>query len=69
MIAKQIKVDGIQQDTFEPQVILADGSIRGNLYNADGTGEILHNVVFIEWPFELTEDELLILKPNQNETT
>jgi len=62
----KISIDGIAQDTLEPQIILEDGSIRGALYNEDGTGERLESVVFVEpFPFDV---DLSILNPPTDAT-
>jgi len=68
MIIKKINVEGIQYDSFEVQVLLEDGSVRGELFNEENPESRERSVVFCEpWPFELTEEELLELNPNQNE--
>jgi len=62
----KINIEGISQDTFELQTVLEDGSIRGALYNEDGTGERLESVVFVEpFPFDV---DLSILNPPTDAT-
>lgn len=63
MIVKEINLYQIEQNRFEVKTLLADGSVRGELFTEiDGiqVGERLENVVFeSDWmPFELTEAEL-----------
>lgn len=72
MITKEIQIEGVEQNRFDIMVLLADNSLRGDLFSVDEQGneigERLHNAVVVEpWPFELTEDEMNLLKLNQNE--
>lgn len=68
MITKQINIEGIEQNRYDALVLLADNSLRGELYTVDEegneVGQRLYNVVFVEpWLFELTEEELSELNP------
>lgn len=72
MIVKEIQIEGIEQNRYQVNELLADNSLRGELFSVDDegneVGERLHSVVFVEpWPFELTEDEINQLKPQDNE--
>lgn len=63
MITKQINIEEIEQNRYDVLVLLADNSLRGELYTVDEegneVGQRLYNVIFVEpWPFELTEEEL-----------
>ena len=56
---KKINIEEIPFNSYEPQIILADGSIRGELFNVDKTGQEVgerqKSVVFFEpYPFTLT---------------
>ena len=74
MITKEINIEGIEQNRFDIMVLLADKSLRGDLFSVvDGEeiGERLHNAVIVEpYPFEFTEQELAELnteKPAQED--
>lgn len=68
MIVKEIQIEGIEQNRYQVNEILADNSLRGELFSVDmegnEVGERLHSVVFVEpWPFEMSESELEELSP------
>lgn len=75
MIIKEINIEGIEQNRYEVQLILADKSLRGDLFSVDEQGneqgERLHSAVIEQkdgkYPFELTEDEINQINPTQNE--
>ena len=69
---KEINVEGLPYNRAEIKALLLDGSAKVELFNVDEEGQEVGErdllASFSEpLPFELTEDELLILKPNEDE--
>ena len=69
---KEINVEGLPYSRAEIKALLLDGSCKVELFNVDEEGQEVGErdllASFSEpLPFELTEEELLIIKPNQDE--
>ena len=69
---KEINVEGLPYNRAEIKALLLDGSAKVELFNVDEQGQEVGErdllASFSEpLPFELTEEELLILNPKQNE--